>query len=1096
MQCTFTSAAIRPLLAVVLAAGLAAGLAGAARAGVVLNEILARNYMSGTDEDGDAEDWVELHNTTGSTVDLAGWLLSDDPAVPGKWKFPEISIPPHGFLRVWLSGKDRFVPPPETIAGNPGAFAFRPTFIGTGADWQYLIGNAAAAGPPAGWYGPGFDAAAAGFATGCSGFGYSDDDDCTVTAAGTTTIFIRKSFRVGDPAAILNLVLQVDADDGFVAWLNGTRVASQYAPDGEITFQSLANASHEAGTPSRYDLTPFKDRLVAGDNVIALAGLNISSGSTDLSLRPELGSIPLVLHANFKLDAGGEVLLLSDPTGSPVDQVQFGAQTEDHAYGRSPDGTGDWFYLLTPTPEAANLTRASSEPFSGEVTFSPGPGKFAKAVQVTLSVTPGGAEVRYTTDGSAPTAASTPFTAPIAVSTNTVFRAAGFIDGERSTRIASKSYLIGGTIALPILSASMDPADYVKVHTDSWASGRASERPGYLEIFDASGAPGPAIGFGLRLNGGAGRDGDINTKKSYKCYFRPEYGADRLKYGLIPDTTVARFEKLTFRAGFNDAFRCGGGAAYLRDQVIRDLHRDMGALAAHGSWCNLYVNMRYRGLYNVTERMDHDFLRAYTGEEAWDVIKTGNDILDGDNTEWERLHTFVTGNDLSRDDLFEGAAAMIDLENFTSYMIVNTWAQNHDWPHNNWYAARPRRADGRWIFMCWDAEFGLGLSPGGYSTDSFEFALSQGCYLRDFFYALLQNASYRAYFIAEVDRHLFFALKPANVLARIDAVQKVIAPDMPEEAALTGNTAAQWSANVATVRQFASSRGTVYRNFILNSTRWKFPAPPRVFSCDPASAVNTGSTVVRLRGPRLTSTTRFTFDDRPAQAVKVGLGTDPYADVTLPADATLTGFPAIVVTNPKTGESSLASGLLEVLPPVPVPRSIDPPTGDPRGGEKVVISGEVLLAGAAVTFGGVPAASVTVTSPVSIEAVTPPGLGPVEVLVVNRLGGVDVPAKTPLRFDYGATAPFVRADVNGDGIVDLSDPVRVLVWLFLGGEAPACLEAADFDDSGRLDQSDAVAGLVFLFTGGAAPRPPYPDCAADPTPDEIGCAAVRCGGGR
>jgi len=45
-----------------------------------------------------------------------------------------------------------------------------------------------------------------------------------------------------------------------------------------------------------------------------------------------------------------------------------------------------------------------------------------------------------------------------------------------------------------------------------------------------------------------------------------------------------------------------------------------------------------------------------------------------------------------------------------------------------------------------------------------------------------------------------------------------------------------------------------------------------------------------------------------------------------------------------------------------------------------------------------------------------------------------------------AQARFVRGDANADGEVNLSDSVATLQYLFLGGGAPSCLEAADADD--------------------------------------------------
>jgi hypothetical protein len=82
---------------------------------------------------------------------------------------------------------------------------------------------------------------------------------------------------------------------------------------------------------------------------------------------------------------------------------------------------------------------------------------------------------------------------------------------------------------------------------------------------------------------------------------------------------------------------------------------------------------------------------------------------------------------------------------------------------------------------------------------------------------------------------------------------------------------------------------------------------------------------------------------------------------------------------------------------------------------------------------------------------------------------------------------FSRGDANGDGGVDISDPVAVLRYLFAGGQPPACLDAADADDSGTVDVTDPVYVLRFLFRGGPAMPPPYPDPGEDASPDDLDC---------
>lgn len=80
-----------------------------AHASIVISEFLASNENGRLDEDGDAEDWIELHNTDATTpVDISGYHLTDDPAAPTKWTFPSgLTMAPDSYLLVFASKKNR-----------------------------------------------------------------------------------------------------------------------------------------------------------------------------------------------------------------------------------------------------------------------------------------------------------------------------------------------------------------------------------------------------------------------------------------------------------------------------------------------------------------------------------------------------------------------------------------------------------------------------------------------------------------------------------------------------------------------------------------------------------------------------------------------------------------------------------------------------------------------------------------------------------------------------------------------------------------------------------------------------------------------------
>ncbi len=82
----------------------------ASRADVEISEFMANNTRTLADENGSYEDWIEIHNTSATPVDLEGWALTDEVLKPGKWLFPAVSLPGNGYLVVWASNKNRRVP--------------------------------------------------------------------------------------------------------------------------------------------------------------------------------------------------------------------------------------------------------------------------------------------------------------------------------------------------------------------------------------------------------------------------------------------------------------------------------------------------------------------------------------------------------------------------------------------------------------------------------------------------------------------------------------------------------------------------------------------------------------------------------------------------------------------------------------------------------------------------------------------------------------------------------------------------------------------------------------------------------------------------
>lgn len=74
---------------------------------VVINEIMASNDTTVTDEDGFYGDWIELYNNSSSEIDLTDYTLTDKEATLAEWHFPENTvIAGNSYLIVWADGTD------------------------------------------------------------------------------------------------------------------------------------------------------------------------------------------------------------------------------------------------------------------------------------------------------------------------------------------------------------------------------------------------------------------------------------------------------------------------------------------------------------------------------------------------------------------------------------------------------------------------------------------------------------------------------------------------------------------------------------------------------------------------------------------------------------------------------------------------------------------------------------------------------------------------------------------------------------------------------------------------------------------------------
>ena len=164
------------------------------------------------------------------------------------------------------------------------------TILYDSTTWKYQVPTSST---QANWTNPNFNDA--NWSTAKGGFGFGDNDDFTVLPNNSTAVYLRKSFQINNLNSILALALHIDYDDGYAAYLNGVEIARNGIPNGNPTYNTLANISHEAqlfqnGQPDLLLLTAndFQNLLVQGANTLCIAVFNQTTTSSDFTCRPFL----------------------------------------------------------------------------------------------------------------------------------------------------------------------------------------------------------------------------------------------------------------------------------------------------------------------------------------------------------------------------------------------------------------------------------------------------------------------------------------------------------------------------------------------------------------------------------------------------------------------------------------------------------------------------------------------------------------------------------------------------------------------------------------------------------------------------------------
>ena len=836
---------------------------------LVISEFVANNRQGLRDEDGDRSDWIEIFNAGENTLDLNGYYLTDDRQDLTKWKMPATPLAAQASEVVFASGKDRRVsgqplhtsfrldatgeslllvePDGQSVAfsyldyppqhedisfGTPQPIVST-SVMGRETSAKFIIPTSENPGNDATWTAVGFDDSS--WDDGVGSIGYDHTNrltefiDTDVQAAMrdiNTSAYVRYAFQMDSVSTVHALQFNARYDDGYVAYLNGVAVASSRAPD-ELTFDARATGSRptaEKSTAEPVDISDFAEHLVAGENVLAVHGLNRSITSS-FFVSPEL-----------IVQQPGEVL---------VDQAR---------------------YFETPTPGGLNGDVAYSGVL-GTVEVSVARGFYDVAQNVVITSGDEGASIAYTLDGSTPSIdngtivppsdAESIASASVPIASTSILRATAvgadllsappvtytyvFADdvltqspegdapeGWPSRPINGQQFNYGmdpevvndpeyaplirdALLDIPSISLVtdqehlFDAATGIFVNAEKARENNAAwERPTSVELINPDGSEGFQIDAGFRIRGGASRAGR-NPKHAFRLFFRGEYGESKLRFPMFGDEGVDEFDNIDLRSPSLPSWHsCNLGhprwgckrSTFLRDIFGRDSQRDMGLPYTRSRYYHLYLNGQYWGLFQSQERAEASYAESYFGgnKEDYDVLKVEGpprrvEATDGTIDAWRQLWEMGVAG-FETDEAYYRAQGLnldgtrnleypvlLNVENLADYIVLQFYTGNWDGPisdninnaeTNNWFGILDREGDTGFRFFAHDGEYmmfdvetnRLGPWPAG---DTFQHSNPQWLHQQ-----LVKNQQYRSYFGDRAYKHLFNdgALTPENSRAR------------------------------------------------------------------------------------------------------------------------------------------------------------------------------------------------------------------------------------------------------------------------------------------------------------------------------------------
>ena len=189
--------------------------------------------------------------------------------------------------------------------------------------------------------------------------------------------------------------------------------------------------------------------------------------------------------------------------------------------------------------------------------------------------------------------------------------------------------------------------------------------------------------------------------------------------------------------------------------------------------------------------------------------------IEGDWNHFHQMKNFADTADLSANSNYVSIKSMMDVNNFSEYWIYVVFFGNFDWLSNNMKFWRPRNPAGKWKWIHWDLDHGLGLPYFTYSnpdwntlawSTSTESGRPWDGFNTILIRNLLDNEEFRKNFINRFADLLNSAFAPANLIPLVDSIEILLENDIPMQIDKWGGTVQNWQIAVDGVRNYLNNR--------------------------------------------------------------------------------------------------------------------------------------------------------------------------------------------------------------------------------------------------------------------------------------------------